>query len=57
MTPDDILSLTMVPSEPLGNTERNTLKFVIFVEIEQKTISTIIMLLILYNLYNISDII
>ena len=40
MTPDDLLSLTMVSSEPLGNTEQNTLlvflKFVIFVEIERK---------------------
>jgi hypothetical protein len=25
MTPDDLLSLTMVSSEPLGNTEQNTL--------------------------------
>ena len=25
MTPDDLLSLTMVASEPLGNTEQNTL--------------------------------
>ena len=25
MTPDDLLSLTIVSSEPLGNTEQNTL--------------------------------
>ena len=39
MTPDDLLSLTMVLSELLGNTEQNTLsffKFVIFVEIRRK---------------------
>ena len=37
MTPNDLLGLTRVSSEPLGNTEQNTLlKFVIFVEIERK---------------------
>ena len=40
MTPDDLLGLTMVSSEPLGNTELfhsfSFLKFVIFVEIGRK---------------------
>ena len=35
MTPDDLLSLTMVSSEPLGN-NTSFLKYVIFVEIERK---------------------
>ena len=39
MTPDDLLTLTMVSSEPLGKTEQNTLsfiKFIIFGDKEQK---------------------
>ena len=39
MAPDDLLSYTIVSTEPLGNTEQNTfsfLKFVIFVEIERE---------------------
>ena len=38
MTPDDLLALKMVSSEPQGNTEHSFsfLKFVIFVGIERK---------------------
>ena len=39
MTPDDLLSLTMISSEPLGNTEKTFFefsKFVINVEIERQ---------------------
>ena len=49
MTPDDLLNLSMVSFEPLGNTEQNTfsfLKLIIFVEIKRKPIPTVIMLFI-----------
>ena len=52
MIPDDLLTLTIVSSEPFKNRKYWTkysfsfLKFIIFVEIERKTISTVKMLFI-----------
>ena len=57
MTPNDLLTPTMVSPEPLGKTEQNTLlvfENLLFLAIKsEKTNFTVIMLTISYRLYDI----